>query len=180
MTSPSFLGLSPNIFVTSPNILVTPPNILVTPQSIWVMSPNILHKKKMSPNIGCTMWVASPWGFSEMTIQPAWHESHACCLLRAGFLAFQPVVNDTRGTRVEQIVSYFYKILRGTQLTWYYQKRGDITNISGDMKKKVILAHGMRWVIYHVSYRIGVLYHRLCMYWERKKRRTDSSKNTLI
>ena len=26
-----------------------------------------------------------------MTIQPARHECHACCLLRAGFLAFQPI-----------------------------------------------------------------------------------------
>jgi len=28
-----------------------------------------------------TTWVASPWGFSEMTIQPARHEFHACCPL---------------------------------------------------------------------------------------------------
>jgi len=33
-----------------------------------------------------------------MTIQPARHECHACCLLRAGFLAFQPVVDNTRST----------------------------------------------------------------------------------
>jgi len=66
-----------------------------------------------------TMWVASPWGFSEMTIQPARHEYHACCLLRAGFLAFQPVVDNTRGTRVEQVASSFQKILSGSQLTWY-------------------------------------------------------------
>jgi len=65
------------------------------------------------------MWVASPWGFSEMTIQPARHECHACCLLRAIFLAFQPVVDNTRGTRVEQVVSSFHKIFRGSQLTWY-------------------------------------------------------------
>jgi len=35
-----------------------------------------------------------------MAIQPARHECHACCLLRAGFLAFQPVVDNTRGTRL--------------------------------------------------------------------------------
>ena len=35
-----------------------------------------------------------------MTIQPARHECNACCLLRAGFLAFQPVVENTRGTRM--------------------------------------------------------------------------------
>jgi len=64
-----------------------------------------------------SMWVASPWGFSEKTIQPARHECYACCLLRAGFLAFQPVVDNTRGTRVEQVVSSFQKILRGSQLT---------------------------------------------------------------
>jgi len=68
----------------------------------------------------CTMWVASPWGFSEMTIQPARHECHACCLLWAGFLSFQPVVDNTRDTRAEQVVSSFHhKILRGSQLTWY-------------------------------------------------------------
>jgi len=66
------------------------------------------------------MWVASsPWGFSEMTIQPARHECHACCPLRAGSLAFQPVVDNTRGTHVEQVLSSFQKILRGSQLTWY-------------------------------------------------------------
>ena len=65
----------------------------------------------------CTMWVASPWGFSGMTIQPARHEWHACCLLRAGFVAFQPVADNTCGTRVEQVVSSFQKILRGSQLT---------------------------------------------------------------
>ena len=54
-----------------------------------------------------------------MTIQPARHECRACCLLRAGFPAFQPVVDNTRGTRVEQVVSSFQKILRGLQLTWY-------------------------------------------------------------
>jgi len=45
-----------------------------------------------------------------MTIHPARHECHTCCLLRAGFLAFQPVVENTRGTRVEQVVSSFQKI----------------------------------------------------------------------
>jgi len=55
------------------------------------------------------------------TIQPARHERHACCPLRAGFLAFQPVADNTRGTRVEQVVSSFQKILRGSQLTWYNQ-----------------------------------------------------------
>jgi len=57
-----------------------------------------------------------------MTIQPARHESHACCPLRAGFVDFQPVVDNTRGTRVEQVVSSFQKILRGSQLTWYIQE----------------------------------------------------------
>jgi len=74
---------------------------------------------EIRPDLGCTMWVASPWGFSEETIQPARHECHACCLLRAGFLAFQPVADNMRGTRVEQVVSSFQKILRGSQLTWY-------------------------------------------------------------
>ena len=54
-----------------------------------------------------------------MTIQPARHECHVCCLLRAGFLAFQPVVDNTRGTRVEQVLSSFQKILWGSQLTRY-------------------------------------------------------------
>jgi len=54
-----------------------------------------------------------------MTIQPPRHECHACCLLRAEFLAFHPVADNTRGTRVEQVVSSFQKILRGSQLTWY-------------------------------------------------------------
>jgi len=72
------------------------------------------------------MWVASPWGFSEKTIQPARHECHACCLLRAGFLAFQPVVDNTRGTRVEQVAS-FQKIFRGSQLTWYSFETASLT-----------------------------------------------------
>jgi len=67
----------------------------------------------------CTMWVASPWRFSEMTIQPARHGCNACCLLRAEILAFHPVAENTRGTPVEQVVSSFQKILRGSQLTWY-------------------------------------------------------------
>jgi len=46
-----------------------------------------------------------------MTIQPARHEHHACCLLRAGFLAFQPVVDNTRGTPVGEVVSSFQKIV---------------------------------------------------------------------
>ena len=54
-----------------------------------------------------------------MTIQPARHGCHACCLLRAGFLAFQPAVDNMRGTRVVQVVPSFQKILRGLQLTWY-------------------------------------------------------------
>jgi len=82
-----------------------------------------LHCTKVQPvrigQVTSTMWVASPWGFSEMTIHPARQEYHACCLLRAGFLTFQPVVDNTRGTRVEQVVSSFQKILRGSQLTWY-------------------------------------------------------------
>jgi len=57
-----------------------------------------------------------------MTIQPARYEYRACCLLRAGFRAFQPVVDNTRGTRVEQVVSSFQKILRGSQLAWYIER----------------------------------------------------------
>jgi len=46
----------------------------------------------------CTMWVASPWEFSEMTIQPARHECHACCPLQAEKPRIQPVVGNTHGT----------------------------------------------------------------------------------
>jgi len=66
-----------------------------------------------------TMWVASPWGFSEMTIQSSRHECHACCPQQAGKPGIQPVVGKTQGTHVEQVVSSFQKILRGLQLTWY-------------------------------------------------------------
>jgi len=65
------------------------------------------------------MWVASPWGFSEM-IQPARYECPACCPQQAEKPGIQPVVGKTRGTHVEQVVS-FQKILRGSQLTWYIQ-----------------------------------------------------------
>jgi len=75
-----------------------------------------MNWKELIRSIQCTM---SPWGFSEMTIQRVRHKYHACCLLRARFLAFQPVVDNTRGIRVEQVVSSFQKILRGSQLTWY-------------------------------------------------------------
>ena len=67
----------------------------------------------------CTTWVASPWGFSEMTIQPARHECHACCPLQAEKPGIQPVVGNMHGTHVEQVVSPFQKILRGSQLIWY-------------------------------------------------------------
>jgi len=65
------------------------------------------------------MWVASPWGFSEMTIQPARHECYACCPLQAEKPGIQPVVGNTHGIHVEQVVSPFQKILMGSQLTWY-------------------------------------------------------------
>jgi len=48
-----------------------------------------------------------------MTIQPARHECHVCCLLRAGFLAFQSIVDSTRGTRVGQVVSSYRKNPQG-------------------------------------------------------------------
>jgi len=54
-----------------------------------------------------------PLRIFEMTIQPARHDCHVRCLLRAEFMAFQRVADNTRGTRVEQ------EILRGSQLTWY-------------------------------------------------------------
>jgi len=57
-----------------------------------------------------------------MTMQPARHECYACCLQRDGFLAFQPVVDNKRGTRVEQVASSFQKILRGSQFTWYNER----------------------------------------------------------
>jgi len=79
-----------------------------------------MHPRGVRPRRNTnTMWVASPWGFSEKTIQPARHECHARCLLRAGFLAFQTVVDNTCGPRVEQVVSSFQKLFRGSQLTWY-------------------------------------------------------------
>jgi len=68
---------------------------------------------------GNTMWVASPWGFSEMTIQPARHECHTCCPLQAEKPWIQPLVGHTHGTHVEQVVSSFQKIHTGSQLTWY-------------------------------------------------------------
>ena len=69
-----------------------------------------------------TMWVVSPWGFSEVTIQPARHECHASCPLQAEKPGIQPVVGNTHGTHVEQVVSSFQKILKGSQLTWYYPR----------------------------------------------------------
>ena len=57
-----------------------------------------------------------------MTIQPARHECHACCPLQAEKPGIQPVVGNTHGTHVEQVVSSFQKILRGSQLTWYKEK----------------------------------------------------------
>jgi len=64
----------------------------------------------------CAMWVASPWGFSEMTTQPARHECHACCPLQAEKPGIQPVVSNTHDAHVEQVVSSFQKTLRGSQL----------------------------------------------------------------
>jgi len=54
-----------------------------------------------------------------MTIQPARHECHACCPLQAEKPGIQPVVGNTHDTHVEQVISSFQKILRGSQLTWY-------------------------------------------------------------
>jgi len=70
------------------------------------MAPNLLYVGSR-----CTMWVVSPWGFSEVTIQPARHECHACCPLQAEKPGIQPVVGNTHGTHVEQVVSTFQKIL---------------------------------------------------------------------
>jgi len=70
----------------------------------------------------CTIWVASPSGFSEMTIQPARRECHACCPPQAEKPGIQPVVGNTHGTHVKQVVSSFQKILRGPQLTWYHYR----------------------------------------------------------
>jgi len=60
-----------------------------------------------------------------MTIQPARHECHACCPLQAEKPGIQPVVGNTHDAHVEQVVSSFQKILRGSQLTWYYLVRSD-------------------------------------------------------
>jgi len=54
-----------------------------------------------------------------MTIQPARHKCHACCPLQAEKPGIQPVLGNTHGTHVEQVVASFQKILRGSQLTWY-------------------------------------------------------------
>jgi len=54
-----------------------------------------------------------------MTIQPARHQFHACCPLQAEKPGIQPVVGNTHGTHVEQVVSSFQKNPRGSQLTWY-------------------------------------------------------------
>jgi len=54
-----------------------------------------------------------------MTIQPARHDCYACCPLQAEKPGIQPVVGNTRGTRVDHVVSSFQKIVRGSQLTWY-------------------------------------------------------------
>jgi len=80
--------------------------------------PSCLDDPFQPQNAAMYQGVASPWGFSEMTIHPARHECHACCLLLAEFLAFQPVKDNTSGTRVEQVVSLFQKILGSSQLTW--------------------------------------------------------------
>jgi len=59
-----------------------------------------------------------------MTIQPTRHECHACYPLQAGQPGIQPVVGNTHDTHVEQVVSSFQKILRGSQLTWYFAPLG--------------------------------------------------------
>jgi len=66
-----------------------------------------------------TMWVASPWGFSDMTVQPARHGWHTCCPLQAENPGIQHIVSNTHVTHVEQVVSSFQKILRSLQLTRY-------------------------------------------------------------
>jgi len=110
-----------------------------------------------------------------MTIQPARHECHACCLLRAGFLAFQPVVDNTRGTRVEQVVSSFQKILRGSnshsitriqiindlfhflKITPTYCKRGLLSRIPRICKRN---KHEI-WAFLKTSYNKSVLLLRI-------------------
>ena len=54
-----------------------------------------------------------------MTIQPALHECQSCYPLQAEKPGIQPVVGNTHGTSVEQVVSSFQKILRGSRLTWH-------------------------------------------------------------
>jgi len=70
-----------------------------------------------------------------MTMQPARHECHACYPLQAEKLGIQPVVGNTHGTHVEQVVSYFQKILRGSQLTWYVNPSPPS---KGDRKQKIL------------------------------------------
>jgi len=109
----------------------------------WNHSFSRRNYKTKIGNVPCR--VASSWGFSEMTIQPARHECHACCQLRAGIPAFQPVVDNTRGTRVGQVVSSFQKFLRGSQHTWYL-KTGRILQwasrrLQGELRRPLIRAN---------------------------------------
>ena len=55
--------------------------------------------------------------------KPARNKCHACCPLKAEKPGIQPVVGNTHGTHVEQVVSSFQKtLLLGSQLTWYALK----------------------------------------------------------
>jgi len=92
-----------------------------------------------------------------------WNDDTTCstrvpcvrCLPRAGFLAFQPVVDNTRGTRVEQVVSSFQKILRGSQLTWCIGYINWPLNSYASLPfiyfVKMIVSFKSNFVIWHIS-----------------------------
>jgi len=83
----------------------------------WPSKSGCVLSSGASYTRGNTMWAPSPWGFSEMKIQPARHECLTCCPLQAEKPGIQPAVGHMHGTHVEQVVSLFQKILRGSQLT---------------------------------------------------------------
>jgi len=60
-----------------------------------------------------------------MTVQPARHECHACCPLQAGKQGIQPIVGNTHGTHVEQVIV----IPENPQGLATHMVHGDLTHV---------------------------------------------------
>ena len=105
--------------------------------------------------------------FSETTIQPPRQECHACCPLQAEKPGIQPVVGNTHGAHVEQVVSSFQKILRGSQLT-RYNRKGSVQHLSFDYSCQTLRKKRETSKMEHF-FKVSVKYSNFQLSWGSRK-----------